>query len=906
MRRLLWRSAADRDLDEELRGYLEAATEAHRAAGLSPEDAARAARVEMGSLAAVKDQLRAGRWESIVHGIGRDVRQAVRMLRRTPAFTLAALAVLALSIGANTATFSIVNALLIRPLPVSAPDELVFISKARFNAPMCCTAEEAVYYNHSPEIFTGAASYRGDEALFGAGPDLRRVPGEAVYTNYFDVLGIRPHVGRGFVPADDDPAAAPVVIISDRLWRTVFQADREVLGKTIRLRSPGRGDTSWRYAVIGVMDASFAGLQDPWRPTEFWVPASQRSREADSRSASPAGTVVARRHPTVSTEQVRAFVTATHASFPEQAIYANPSDGLLIVRDSRRITLPLDSAGRVTPERLAAALMALGGLVLLVGVVNLAAVALTRGILRRPELALRLTLGATRLRIARQLACEGLLLSMTAGVGALLVARWGVVVFLRTLPARSFTAQYASLDVPLDMRVLLFASCVVLVAGLTVGLVPLLQVRGANLLSAMGHASDISPRRVRARLRHWVVIPQISLSVGLLLAALVAVRALSAIASIEPGYEPERAAWVQWRETRSVAGTGLSPEERQALWDLEEKRELLFRARVLELATNSPGITAAGLTDQLPIEGAVAKISAREGDSTGSLQLPVSVADVTPGYFEAAGIPLLLGRVFDPHDVDDGPGVVVISQSVADRLFPKQSPVGQYVSWVHASAFRNGPLRLQVIGVAGDVRLPYSEGEPQPAIYLSLARVRPLFTQIHLVARGDLDDAVLLRILRSAIWQTDPETEITHSQMMSTLIGNLRYPRRLSVGLLMSSALVALLLAGIGLYAIVSHSVAQRLRELAIRSALGAGRIDIMRLIIREGIMVAGIGGAIGLALAFIGMSTVSHQVFAIPPLDATTAVVVIAVVALVVLLASALPARRAARVDPMSVLRGL
>jgi VIT1/CCC1 family predicted Fe2+/Mn2+ transporter len=317
-------------------------------------------------------------------------------------------------------------------------------------------------------------------------------------------------------------------------------------------------------------------------------------------------------------------------------------------------------------------------------------------------------------------------------------------------------------------------------------------------------------------------------------------------------------------------------------------------------------VIAAGLTDQLPTEGAAGKISAREGDSRGAVELPVAVADVTPGYFDAVGIPLLLGRIFDQRDVAEAATIVVISQRVADRLFPGQSPIGQYVSWIYNPAPGNVPMWLQVVGVVADVRLPYSEGEPQPAIYRLLGQVRQLFTVVHLVARGDRDDAELLRALRSVIWQMDAETEITHSQMISTLISNLRYPRRLSVELLMSSALIALLLAGIGLYAIVSHSVTQRLRELAIRSALGAGRIDIMRLVIREGIAVAAMGCAIGLALAFVGMRVVSHYVFATPEVSPATVIAVIAAVVMMVLFASSLPARRAARVDPMSVLRGL
>ncbi|MEO7189613.1 MAG: ABC transporter permease [Vicinamibacterales bacterium] len=916
-RRLFRRSAAARDLDDEVESYLEAARDAYRKAGLTPEDAARASRVELGSLTAVKDQVRMSGWESVVDATWRDVQYAARRLRRSPGFTVAAFLVLALGIGANVAIFSIVNALLIRPLPVEAPEELVFIDRATSTF-TCCTVREANAYDAATDIFRGVATFRSQTSTLGVGPDAMEALGESVSTNYFGVLGLRPRLGRAFSTIDDVPGATPVVIISERLWRSRFDADPNVLGRRLRLASRDMVDSGWLYTVVGVMDKAFSGLDDPWRSTEFWVPRSQRQRERDQlndadrllpdREAS-AGHLVARLQRHVPAARAQAFVNTTHPAFggpslnnrrPSLDNSLNPADRLLAVRTSRRITLPMDSRGRIAPERLAAALMALAGLVLALGVTNLAGVTIARGIVRQPELTLRVTLGATRGRVARQLAIEGLLLSTSAAMGGVLLSRWLVTAFLRNLPARSFTAAFASIDVPMDVRVCGVAVVTAIATGLIVGLAPVRRISSGNLLASLGHASDVSPRRVRARLRYWIVLPQVAACVGLLLGAGIAVRALIAVATVDLGYKQEQAAMVQWAGRRFGVAPGASA---QGSHEADTARQRQFNRRVLELAASSPELVAAGLTDALPTEAGRAGVinPARFAVSAGPID--VATAQITQGYFDAIGVRVLLGRGIDARDTLQSPAIAIVSESVAARLWPGRSAIGQSIGFHRGS---REPDWLEVIGVVNDVRLPLSEGEPQPVVYVAMNQENALLRRstMFLVARGKASGRDVASTLRSIVWHADPEMEIAKSQTLQSVIDDVRYARHFAVALLASSGVCGLLLAGLGLYALVSHSVAQRMRELAIRAALGAGRIEIMNLVVHEGITVAAIGSVVGLLLAFIGMHIVSHQVFAIPAVDLTTALIVIAIVAVVVVLAAVIPARRAARADPMTILR--
>ena len=910
VRRLFRREAADREFTDEVNHYLEESAAEHQRAGLSPEAAARAARAEFGSRTAVHDQVRGSGWEATLESVWRDTAYGLRALRRTPGFTIVAVSVLALSIAVNTAVFSIINAVLLRPLPVHAPSELAFVYKSDMLGGTCCSMEEMRSYRADRDVFVDVASVGGGGVLFGHGADMEVVASESVSANYFDVLGVVPRMGRAFDPdVDERPTATPVIVISDRLWRTRFGASPEVLGAVVRLGHPQRADSGWRYAIVGVLGPEFTGVTSPWQPIDLWVPDAQRWRETGFSAlgfSRTVGTLVVRRQPDITIDQVQALVTARHAAFEASSSNRGFSvrDRSLRVSDSRRVTLPLDEAGTIAPGRLAATLMGVAGLVLLIGVANLVGVTVARGVVRRPEIAVRLTLGAGRGRLARQLVTEGLLLAALGGLGGLALSRWFVTGFLAGVPQGW---GLRALEVPLDVRVLLFAVGVIVLAGVTVGLAPVRAASRTDLLSALRGVSEAAPTRVRSRFRYWIVIPQVCVCTALLLVGGVAAKALLKVALIDPGYQTDAIGMVRFNLARISPLTGLNSEERRVAIRQEEARQALTMQRIIEIAERSPSLHAVGLTSATPAGGEAVSFVLREGYAQGSIHYSAAHAQVTDGYLDAIRLPLRAGRTFDSRDTFESARVILIDESLATRLWPGSSPIGQYLG-LHQAGSTQTPDWREVIGVVGAVRHPLSEGEPRAFLYLPLTQSkgasRPL--ALVLVARAQAADTDVTKVLRSIVAEADPDTPVTSSRTLNESIDAIRYPRRLATSLVAAAGIVGVLLAGLGLYGVVSYSVAQRMRELGIRAALGAERADLMTLVLREGALVGLVGLAFGFGLAWAGIRLVSNRVFAMPGLDVATALTVPVILAGVVLLACYLPARRAARVDPMVVLRWL
>jgi predicted permease len=914
LRRLLWRSRAERDLHDELQHYLESAEGEHARAGLSSSAAARAARVEMGSLASAKEQVRASGWEAIAGALWRDMVYAARMLRRSPGFTTVAVLVLALGIGVNTAIFSIINAVLFRPLPVRAPEELAFIYAPDSRTPMLGPYESALALGANPDLFVDTAFLRGDSALYRRGVDVERFNGESVTTNYFDVLGVRPRIGRGLMPAvDDDPAADWVVVISDSLWRRLFDADPGILGRRLTLGGSDSSESNRSYAVVGVMGPEFRGVSSPWTATEYWVPLLRRADDLwgdrwyqGNRTVQtvPVATAIARMRPGVTTEHVQAFATAWAQ---RQSAVANFYGRYgFAASNTPRVLLPFDAAG-ATPSRLGAGLLVVTSLVLIIGVANLAGLLMARGVVRRGEVAIRLTLGAGRWRVARQLVTEGLMIAAGGATAGLVLSRWLVTTLLDRMPnrfARGYSQQIA-LGVPLDLSVLLFTVLLALVVGLVIGIAPLRQASVPNLTEALSGASAGASRRGRARLRHWIVIPQVALSLALLLVAGVAIRTLLKVALVAPGYEPERAAYV---EVESHLARAVESENRRAYL---EERAAVWR-RMLEIAETSPGIEAAAIADALPTRPGGGDVISRENFEQGSASIRAELAQVTPGYFQALGVPFLQGRNFDARDGVTSGRVTIVDEQLASRLWPGQSALGRYLAFYATpppgSTTREQPVWREVVGVVGSVRGPLSEGWPYSFAYAPASQDDQMpYAYLHgeaLIARGRGSSAELIRTLRGAVAQADPRLGIVQSRMLSDVVNERRYPRRMAAALLVFSGLAGLLLAGVGLYGVVSYSVMQRLKELGIRAALGADRSDIARLVVKEGLRVAAVGSVFGFVLGYVGIRITSHLVLPIPSVDAGALLAGPVVLGIVVLAACYIPARRAARVDPMVVLR--
>jgi predicted permease len=912
LRRLLRRRGSERDLDDEVRHYVEMAAEAHRAAGLSPEEAERVARVEMGSVESVKERVRSYGWEAAVESVWRDVLYGLRMLRRSPGFTAVAVLVLALGIGINTAIFSVVNAVLFRPLPVKAPNELAYIYSANPHVGFPIYRDFLSFSLHR-DVFGSTVAVSHDWARLRSGTDEEHVVGEAVSPNYFDTLGVSPSLGRAFTDDDDAMSAEPVVVISDSLWKRRFAADPTALGKTIQLDWPTITVPGRHYTIVGVMGPQFRGVSSPWAPTEYWVSLIQRGSEEDAAFAVEGfprapdlpgslgvGVMIVRMTPGASFSRAAAFVSAQFSQDQRQRNMSRNSPQF-VLEEARRVTLPFDPLGKLVPASLATALMIVGATVVLIAAANLAGMLMARGVARRAEIAVRLTLGAGRWRLARQLTTEGLLVSVLASAAGLLMARLLVAVFLDDLPAQFggafFWSTTVSLDVPVDARVLVFTAAIGVGVGLLVGLAPVRQAFKTDVVGALS-GSAASPGHVRSRLRHWVVIPQVCLSLALLLVAGIAVRTLLRATTIDPGYQPAQAAFVEF-SIRPLSHPR-SAEERAAFLDRRES----FQRRLLETAKTLPDVTAVALTMGLPVSPESGWVVSRDAFSRGGSYAWVSQAQITPDYFTALGIPLRRGRGFDDHDGPNSPKVAVVCERVAMWLWPDKDPIGQYLA-LHEPDSTAIPQWLEVVGVVKEVKLPLSEGGPSPWVYVPLNQQTHPYA-LELVARGYGTPEPMIKRLREAVVAADTNARVLNSSSMISKLNEILYPRRMAAATLGLSGAFGLFLASIGLYGVLSYSVAQRLKELGIRAALGADRRDLIALVIAEGARVAGIGSACGFVLAFVAIHLTSNRVVAIPTLDIATLVIVPLILATVVLLACYVPARRAARANPMVVLRGL
>ncbi len=835
-----------------------------------------------------------------------DLRYSLRTLRHSRGFALTALFVLALGIGINTAIFSVIYAVLFQPPAVRAAHELRYIySTGRF-ATLLYT--DYRYLRDSNDVFADLV------AVASATASVRNAPGiagESVSANYFDVLGVQPVIGRSFRSEDEQSNAGRVVIISEQMWLRQFNADPAILGRNLRLTRPGiRPTDQWSdYTIVGVMGPAFHGVASPWQPTQFWVPIVQR--ESDYRRPSLPQSPVYRSLPPQSwglslivgrlksaeSEAPAQVVVQTLGQQLKHPLRTDAADWGLVVHDARRVQLPFDSGRQIVPERLAMGLMTVAGLVLLIATANLAGLLMARGVTRRSEIAVRLTLGASRWRIARQLLSEGLVLSVAGGGLGILLARALVVVFVDQTPTQfgRFSGGRYALDIPLNLTVVIFTAGLCIIAGLLVGLAPARQASKTDLLTALGGTAQNASRRTD-RLRHWIVVPQVCLSLVLLLVAGALGRPLLRAELTSPGYEPDGLVFAEF---------GLSPYQRMSTGETKQysdRRESLH-TRIRERLSNLPGMPKAALAFTLPFDPMQSWVVDRDQYPAGRHWL-VAQAAVSPEYFEVLGMSVLRGRAFDARDRKDSTPVAVVCQRFAQWLWPGETPVGRYFG-LHSPNSKNPPTWTEVIGIVNEVQPPLSDGAANPAFYTPLDQGdHPYATAI--VARGRESQGTLERALRQAVIDSDDAVEIQRSGTVGETIAAMRYPRRVAVGILSLSGVMGLILASMGIYGVVSYSVAQRLREIGIRAALGARQAQLIRLVILDGVRVVAIGSVLGLVGAFAAFRLASKLVVALPALDAATLLVVPIVLASVILAACYVPARRAGSVDPITVLRNL
>jgi len=812
-------------------------------------------------------------WDSL----RQDLVFGARQLRRQPGFTSVAVLALTLGIGANTAIFSIVDAVLWRPLPFARPGELVAIGEQRPREGQTMgpvAPADFVDWRDASRAFT-AMAVTSDFALnLSGGGDPQRLRALAVSPAFLDVLGVAPARGRSFRAEEEDPGHSRVAMLSDGLWRTAFGADPAIVGHKILLNAEP-------HDVVGVLPPGFWWTSTQWTSTaDILVPLAFSDRERAMRTIH-SFQVVARLLPGVSLAQARADMASIGrdlaVKYPAENQYHFPRVAPLrdtLVADVRQSLLVL--LGAVS-------------LVLLIACANVAMLLTARGTARRKEIAIRLAMGAGRGRLVRQLLTESALLALIGGTGGVLVARWSLDAAAQLWPPRFQTLP--GLDrVTVDLRVLAAALGATVATSLLFGLVPALAVsrEGVNAtLTEDGRPGTTgkSTRRVRAAL----VMAEVALSLVLLVGAGLLLVSFRHLVDVSPGFQVRD--MVTMRVTLPQAKYGDAPRVTQFY------EALLARVRQL------PGVESAGAVTLLPFGSGDRRAFFQIEGRTDASSIPVRAhpRNVSAGYLATLRIPLVRGRFFTERDAAGAPDVVIINETTARRFWPGEDPIGRRI------AFDLTPPRwLQIVGVVGDIKHDRLDADANPEAYLPFAQVGPNDNArgMTLVLRTTMTASVIAPALRAAVHAMDADQPVGAIRQMDALVGDSVSPHRLNLVLLVAFAAIALILTAEGLYGVMAYLMAQRTREIGVRIALGASRRDVLVMMLREAgtMTLAGIGVGVLGALALT--RSLATLLFGVSPADPFVYLTVCALVAGVALLAVAIPSSRATRVDPLTALK--
>jgi putative ABC transport system permease protein len=797
-----------------------------------------------------------------------DLAYAWRMLVRGRGFTALALVALALGIGANTAVFSIVDGVLLRPLPYPEPDRLAMLTLT-LPDPVPATPGDFTGWSERNDVFTAMAAFHSQPyALLGGAPEI--LGGVRASAELFSVLGIAAAHGRTFLPEEDRPGGAQVVVLGHAVWQRRFAGDPAIVGRSITLDDQP-------YTVVGVMPEGFqfprraelpAGFQFPL-DVDVYTPLALTPEQAANRGREYLA-VVARLAPGVSIEQAQSGMSATAARLAEE-LPASMRD-----RGVRVVALREQVLARVEP----ALFMLLGAvaLVLLIACANVANLVLVRASARSKEMAIRAALGAARGRVIRQLLTESLVLSLAAGVLAFLLALWGVEALRALLPD---TVPRAA-DIGVDVRVFGFTLLVSLVTGVLFGLAPALQASTPRLTPALQEGGRTDGESGSRRLRALLVVGEVALALVLLAGAGLLLRSFVHLSSVDSGVDTRNLLTVDVRLPRSR----YTPPRQAAFFD-----ELVTRLRAL------PGVRAAASIYPLPLsgadEGAALQIDGRAVKP--DEHLVAGPRWVSHGYFEAMGIPLVRGRVFRATDDADATRMVVINEAAAKAYWPDGDPIGQRVA-AYGMGWR------EIIGVIKDVHHTGLDVPARPEIYFPFPQFpSPMMT---LVLRTDAEPRSLVGGVQAAVRSIDPDQPTTNVRTMDELLSRSVAPRRFPLLLLATFAGLALVLAAVGIYGVMSCLVSQRRHEIGIRMALGAEARDVRRLVVGQGMRLVVVGLVLG-ALGALALTRVLRGLlFAVSATDPATFVAVAALLVLVALAACWIPARRATRIDPLAALR--
>ena len=876
MRNTVRNEPRDLEFQAELEEHFRLLAERYRRQGMTSEAAMLAARRQFGNTTLLQEDLRAMQIIPAIDSLRGDLTYAVRMLRRNPGFAATAVVTLALGIGANTAIFSVCNAVLFKPLPYAEPDRIVMLSeRQRDGKPGNVAPANFVDWRNGSNSFTDVAAMRtpsfASSFILGGQNEASRLTGGDVSSSFFSVLGVRFMLGRNFLPDEDLPGHAHVAVLSYATWSERFGADRDIAGKTITLN-----DNS--YTVVGVLPADFkfgstaADFQAGSQP-DIWVPLALDPQKLQ-RGAHMLN-VIARLAPGVTLAQAQAELNVIAANLARQYPENNKDIGIAAVPLADQVT----GSVRVALETLLGAV----GLVLLIACANVANLLLGRTAARQKEMAVRIALGASRWRLARQLLTESLLLAGLGGIAGFALALAAIEALTPQLPADLSRAA----GIAVDMRMLIFTAAISLLTGILFGLVPLFatcrEKAGESLKQNNRFASGI-----QTRLRSGLAVAQIAIAIILLIGAGLMVKSFWALLHVAPGFRSD-----------SILTARLSlPRSRYP----DNRRIAALEGDVLESLRGRPGVQSAGFATYVPLSGF------ENGWSfliEGRPPLPVgtyNMAQYRPasaGYFEAIGIPLLRGRSFTSADTPEAPWVVVINDSMAREYWPSENPIGQRIQ-----ASGGQPKWRTVIGVVGDVLHEGLDGAAKPEMYLPVEQAMNIESGPTIVVRAESAPGAAAGELRAAVSAIDPAIAVDRIETMQQLVsGSVAQPRFRTV-ILAAFSLLALVMAAIGIYGVMNYLVIQRTREFGIRLSLGATPTDVLRLVLGRAATLIGAGTCLGLIGSALLVRLITNLLFGTAPLDPLTFAAVPVLLAAVALAASYVPARRATRIDPIVALR--
>ena len=795
-----------------------------------------------------------------------DLRYGVRMLFKQPGFTLIAVVTLALGIGANTAIFSVVNAVLLRALPWHNAERLVILTSTEpggsRDALSLPEAEDFKTQMRSLEDLTGVQS-QSVNLTGGDRPD--RVRGAFVTSNFFQFFHLTPIIGRTLAPGEDQRGAPKVVVINEKFWRERLNGEPHPVGKKLMLNGEP-------YDVIGVIPSGFQQPLDA--EVEVWLGAAQYSgftAQRDFRYMVRLG----RLKPEATLVQAQAEAGGVASQLAQAYPKENAGRGARVeyfrdatVGDLRCMLLVL--LGAV-------------GVILLIACVNLANLLLARSLARQKEIAVRVALGAGRWRLMRQLLTETTLLGLLGGAGGLLLAAWGLQALLK-LPQNFVRNEAIRLDAP----VLMFALAISIVTGWLFGLAPALQLAKPDLharLKEGGRSNSNSGGAKWNRLRSAFVVVQVAASLLLLVTGGLLIRSFDKLLRVNPGFKPEKLLTMEYRLPRAKYAQG------EAQWN--------FHRQVVERIAQTPGVTSAALIDGLPFSfnyGMTAIVLLDRALPPPGQEPQVTPSLVTPGYFGTMGIPLVRGRLFDDHDQLGTPFVYLINQTMARHFWPDQDPIGKQIKLVEDNTTGT------VIGVVGDTRHYSLEEEARPQMYSAYSQRPNIFVTV--VARTAVEPMSLADSLRQAVWKVDSEQPMWKIRTVEFLLDQRLADRRFVMTLMSLFAAVALALTVIGLYGVLSYTVRQRTPEIGLRMALGAGVRDILRMVLRQGLTLVLIGVTLGLIAAWLLTRLMGNLLYGVSATDPLTFATLALLLTLVALVACWIPARRATQVDPLIALR--